>query len=128
MVIPLYASFLSSLQQIESLADYLLTVDTSKEQRWSILKQGQKYGLDLCGATRRTVQRQFEKCGIQNIGVTTSTTIAEMEDELSPRDVQLIRSLEWILFDPSYYRDALLFSNILIRHFLGKNVQKSLMK
>lgn len=41
---------------------------------------------------------------------------------LDARQLELIRSLEWLTFDPSTYSAALSQANALARHFLGQSL------
>lgn len=74
-------------------------------------------GLDTACITRTVVQNI---CSRWQQDTTLDATMTSAEAEITSDDMQKIKSIGWLVFDPSQRLDLLIESNTLIRAFLGK--------
>lgn len=114
--------------------------DTDRNTRQIALQRAHEHGLDLAKIACRTVElvlaeisevsnvrakilvvRLLKSCP-QNPLPEQNDSLLDSDARLNPRQLELIRSLEWLTFDPSTYTDALMQANALARYFLSESV------
>lgn len=61
----------------------------------------------------------------QETAETEVTSTLDVYARLDERQVELIRSLEWLTIDPSTHAHALTQANALIRYFLGQSYRSA---
>ncbi|BGP56625.1 hypothetical protein JCM8202_000189 [Rhodotorula sphaerocarpa] len=120
-LIAFYASHLEKQSAIESYARFLLTFDPESDihARQAALRKSREHGLSLSLIARRTVE------------LILSSTLATLPPSfilpasglnafgrLDGRQLDLIRSLEWLTAEQETYQDAIQEANALTRWFL----------
>ncbi|WVN84934.1 uncharacterized protein L203_100071 [Cryptococcus depauperatus CBS 7841] len=122
-LVAMYAACLREGSGEESYARFLWSMDpsASKEARSEALLRAKKHNLDTSLIARETVRLSLEEvlAGTPK-QLSAEPDIIPTTIGLTDRDVQLIRSVEWLTFLPETIEDALIRTNQLIRHFLCK--------
>ncbi|WWC91661.1 uncharacterized protein L201_006607 [Kwoniella dendrophila CBS 6074] len=133
-LVAMYAACLREGSGEESYARFLRAMDpnTTREQRLEALTRAKQHNLDIAIIARETVKmilsEAFEDIPSLSSGPPDITSISV---GLSERDVQLIRSIEWLTMIPETLGDALVKANDVARYFLalGKaNAAQSLLR
>ncbi|KAK4050269.1 Nucleoporin nup84 [Microbotryomycetes sp. JL201] len=119
-LIAFYASNLDQSSAVESYARFLLTFgpDSDKQSRKLALLQAREHGLDLAKIACRTVELILSDLQ-NNLPDLDAFGPLDAHARVDARQLELIRSLEWLTFDPATYTDALQQANALARHFLS---------
>ncbi|KAM0749487.1 nuclear pore protein 84/107 [Meredithblackwellia eburnea MCA 4105] len=119
-LIAFYASNLDQESAIESYARFLLTFgpDSDKESRRAALLKATEHGLDVAKIACRTVEYILADIR-EDLPILEFNSPFDAYARLDPRQLELIRSLEWLTFDPSTYAEALTQANALARYFLA---------
>ncbi|KAM0786333.1 hypothetical protein ACM66B_001806 [Microbotryomycetes sp. NB124-2] len=119
-LIAFYASNLDQSSAIESYARFLLTFgpDSDKQSRKVALLQAHEHGLDLAKIACRTVELILSDLQ-EDLPDLDAFGPLDAHARVDERQLELIRSLEWLTFDSSTYADALQQANALARHFLS---------
>lgn len=118
-MIAFYASHLDDSSAIESYARFLQTFgpETDLASRQAALLKAREHGLDLKKIACRTVELVLSSIW-EDLPEMSTGSAFDAYAGLSARELALIRSLEWLIFDRSTYPEALTQANALIRYFL----------
>lgn len=113
--------------------------DTDRHTRQTALQRAHEHGLDLAKIACRTVELVLAEIGevshtgpkIMMVHILKLHSQSRLPDQnislfnsdarLNPRQLELIRSLEWLTFDQCTYTDALTQANALARYFLSES-------
>ncbi|KAI8050910.1 nuclear pore protein 84/107 [Syncephalis plumigaleata] len=110
MQIPAYASFLRSLEQV------------TREERYQYLQKARDYQMNVQAITVQVVRMILEtyKSKTDAIIMFDSKTVnlALIHSAIEENDQEQIRALEWLFFEPSQSRDAIIQASHLARRFL----------
>lgn len=96
---------------------------TDRVLRYNALAAAASNGLDMASIARRVTEVTVEGISIElpdfsaakaSFGLDSLVT----SSQASEKEVDLIRSVEWLTFDASTYPEALVHANALIRYFL----------
>ncbi|KAK4051974.1 Nucleoporin nup84 [Microbotryomycetes sp. JL221] len=119
-LIAFYASNLDQTSAVESYARFLLTFgpDSDKESRKIALLKTHEHGLDLAKIACRTVELVLSDLS-EDLPDLNAFGPFDAHAKVDDRQLELIRSLEWLTFDPATYTEALQQANALARHFLS---------
>ncbi|KAG8935349.1 Nucleoporin nup84 [Tulasnella sp. 418] len=120
----LVALYVGALSQsaVTRYAAYLSTLGmhTSKQERVGALNRAREHGLDVnevALATAASIAQQTFGLLPRNEGSLPSADA--FAKDLSTEEVTLIRSTEWLTYQPDTYLEALIQSNNMMRYFLG---------
>ncbi|KAI5475321.1 nuclear pore complex protein Nup107 [Pseudohyphozyma bogoriensis] len=118
-LIAFYASNLDSSSAIESYARFLLTFgpDSDRASRQAALLKAREHGLELAKIACRTVELIL--ADIREELPVEEPSAFDAYARVDGRQLELIRSLEWLTFDHSTYPEALTQANALTRFFLS---------
>ncbi|WVQ67012.1 uncharacterized protein L199_005204 [Kwoniella botswanensis] len=133
-LVAMYAACLREGSGEESYARFLRAMDHSatREQRTEALSRAKQHNLDVAIIAKETVKMILSEA-FEDIPSLSSSEpdITAVSVGLSERDVQLIRSIEWLTMMPETLGEALIKSNDVARYFLalGKaNAAQSLIR
>ncbi|KAK4695199.1 hypothetical protein P7C70_g8599, partial [Phenoliferia sp. Uapishka_3] len=143
-LIAFYASNLEEESAVDAYARFLATFGTESdvESRRLALLQAREHGLDLAKIAFKTVELTLDDTLTvslpsspllpphspdtanfeQNLPPLDSHEIFDAYANLSTRENELIRSLEWLSFDISTFGACLAQANALVRHFLSTSL------
>ncbi|SCV74874.1 BQ2448_7903 [Microbotryum intermedium] len=129
-LIAFYASQLDSTSAIESYAHFLLTFgpDSDRQSRKLALLKASEHGLDLAAIACRTVELVLQDVRddmLTELNEDRRLGSSEAFDayaRIDARQLELIRSLEWLTFDRRTYSEALTQANALTRYFLSTDI------
>ncbi|SCZ87891.1 BZ3500_MvSof-1268-A1-R1_Chr2-3g05359 [Microbotryum saponariae] len=129
-LIAFYASQLDSTSAIESYAHFLLTFgpDSDRQSRKLALLKASEHGLDLAAIACRTVELVLQDVRddiLPELNEDRRLGSSEAFDayaRIDARQLELIRSLEWLTFDRRTYSEALTQANALTRYFLSTDL------
>lgn len=144
-VIAFYCSSLDAGQAIESYAQYLFSeyvcADVSatdergrraldRQERRNALLHARDNGLDLPDTARRVTELSLADVHAELPDFDAATAAfglipqaagygqGQGQEQGSQREQELVRSVEWLTFDPETYPDALRQANALMRYFM----------
>nr|XP_019044194.1 nuclear pore complex protein Nup107 [Kwoniella bestiolae CBS 10118]OCF23124.1 nuclear pore complex protein Nup107 [Kwoniella bestiolae CBS 10118] len=133
-LVAMYAACLREGSGEESYARFLRAMDpnATREQRLEALSRAKQHNLDVAVIAKETVRMILSEA-FEDIPSLSSSEpdITSVSVGLSERDVQLIRSIEWLTMMPETLGEALMKSNDVSRYFLalGKpNAAQSLLR
>ncbi|OAV92341.1 hypothetical protein PTTG_02260 [Puccinia triticina 1-1 BBBD Race 1] len=119
-LIAFYVAELQPESGVETYAKYLISLGPSADlpTRRVALLRALEHGLDLsrvaCTAVKLTLQQMTRTSLESNRGHGPN----KFSHQLTDKQRELIRSLEWLIIDPVTYLEALIQANSLIRYFL----------
>ncbi|KAI8815429.1 nuclear pore protein 84/107 [Cladochytrium replicatum] len=118
-IIALYAAALPAHMQVDSYARFLTLMDDEMLVRWEYLKLAGTHGVDVHMVARRTVQLAISSLRDEGpLPNARDVVFTKLNDLVTSEEEQLIRVLEWLIYEPSQSLDALICSNTLVRRFL----------
>lgn len=96
---------------------------TDRIRRYDALSAAANNGLDMASIARRVTEVTVEGISIELPDFSAAKASFGLDalvssSQASEKEVDLIRSVEWLTFDPSTYPEALVHANALIRYFL----------
>ncbi|GAA5960795.1 hypothetical protein JCM3765_000820 [Sporobolomyces pararoseus] len=122
-LIAFYASCLEEESAVESYARFLLTFgpDSDVSSRHLALRKSLDHGLSLPAIARRTVTLVLSSALSAPPPLPTSARAQAVDAyaRIDARQLELIRSLEWLTAEKETYLDALSEANALTRYFLA---------
>jgi nuclear pore complex protein Nup107 len=137
-VIAFYSSSLDESQAIEAYSRYLFSEYTTADilgtderatraldrtERRNALLHTRANGLDLASTARRVVELTLNDIYTELPDFDAATAAfgllpGQGNDQGTQREQELVRSVEWLTFDPETYPDALRQANALMRYFM----------
>lgn len=122
-LVAMYAACLREGNGEESYARFLRSMDpnATRQQRQEALLRAKQYNLDVAVIAKETVRLILEDAFAVIPSLSTDQPdITSFSASLTDRDVQLIRSIEWLTMVPETLAEALVRSNDVARYFLGE--------
>lgn len=119
-LIAFYVAELQPESGVETYAKYLISLGPSADfpTRRVALLRALEHGLDLsrvaCTAVKLTLQ-EIKRTSLES---NRENGRNQFSHQLTDKQRELIRSLEWLIIDPITYLEALIQANSLIRYFL----------
>ena len=137
-MIAFYCSSLDESQAIEAYSRYLFSEYTTADilgtdkratraldrtERRNALLHTRANGLDLASTARRVVELTLNDTYTELPDFDAATAAfgllpGQGNDQGTQREQELVRSIEWLTFDPETYPDALRQANALMRYFM----------
>ncbi|GAA6057632.1 hypothetical protein JCM3770_005005 [Rhodotorula araucariae] len=122
-LIAFYASNLEQQSAVESYARFLLTFGPESDinSRHLALRKSREHGLSLAAIARRTVELVLASA-LAPTGAPAGAPASHAVEAFKPvdaRQMELIRSLEWLSAERETYEDAVREANALARWFLS---------
>ncbi|WVR00241.1 hypothetical protein IAU59_007383 [Kwoniella sp. CBS 9459] len=133
-LVAMYAACLREGSGEESYARFLRAMDpnATREQRMEALSRAKQHNLDVAIIAKETVRMILSEAFEDIPALSTSDPdITAISVGLSERDVQLIRSIEWLTMMPETLDEALIKANDVARYFLAlgqANAAQSLLR
>ncbi|KAL1412723.1 Nucleoporin nup84 [Vanrija albida] len=133
-LVAMYAACLREGNGEESYARFLRSMDpnATRQQKQEALLRAKQYNLDVAVIAKETVRLILEDAFAFIPSLSTDQPdITSFSASLTDRDVQLIRSIEWLTMVPETLAEALLRSNDVARYFLAlgqANAAQALLK
>lgn len=120
----LIAFYVAELQQesgVETYAKYLISLGPSadRQTRRIALLRAMEHGLDLSRVACTAVTMTLKDINEAKLQPNRQHGLNWYNNELTDKQTELIRSLEWLTIDRVTYFDALVQANSLIRYFLA---------
>lgn len=139
-IIAFYCSSLDADQAIEAYSRFLfseyVTADVTstdergrrvldRQERRNALLQSKANGIDMANTARRVVELSLNDVYAELPDFDAATAAfgllpGQGSDQGTQREQELVRSVEWLTFDPETYPDALRQANALMRYFMCK--------
>ncbi|CAG8451416.1 5139_t:CDS:10 [Dentiscutata heterogama] len=120
-IIALYASKLPREMSIETYALFLKNITGSYDERFYFYNLAEKHGLDVTAIARRTSDLTLEEyLKEERYANALYLRIASLSDPVDPKDIVLIRGLEWLTFNKNQVVEAMDRANALFRRFLAR--------
>jgi nuclear pore complex protein Nup107 len=96
---------------------------TDRIRRYEALQAASSNGLDMSSIAKRVTEVTVEDISIELPDFDAAKASFGLDalvasSQASEKEVDLIRSVEWLTFDSSTYPEALVHANALIRYFL----------
>ncbi|CAG8613468.1 30784_t:CDS:2, partial [Racocetra persica] len=120
-IIALYASKLPREMSIETYALFLKNITGSYDERFKFYSLAEQHGLNVTAIARRTsdlILEEYLKNERYTISYSSSPRIASTNEPVDPKDIVLIRGLEWLTFNKEQVVEAMDRANALFRRFL----------
>ncbi|WOO81998.1 Nuclear pore complex protein [Vanrija pseudolonga] len=133
-LVAMYAACLREGNGEESYARFLRSMDpnATRQQKQEALLRAKQYNLDVAIIAKETVRLILEDAFAFIPSLSTDQPdITSFSASLTERDVQLIRSIEWLTMVPETLAEALVRSNDVARYFLAlgqANAAQALLK
>ncbi|KAG0142764.1 hypothetical protein CROQUDRAFT_662084 [Cronartium quercuum f. sp. fusiforme G11] len=120
----LIAFYVAELQQesgVETYAKYLISLGplADRQTRRTALLRAMEHGLDLSRVACTAVTMTLKDIQQAKLSSNRDHGLHWFTRELTEKQTELIRSLEWLTIDQTTYFDALVQANSLIRYFLS---------
>lgn len=98
---------------------------TDRLRRHEALHAAASNGLDMASIAKRVTEVTVEDISVELPDFSAAQASFGLDalvssSQASDKEVDLIRSVEWLTFDPSTHPEALVHANALIRYFLSK--------
>lgn len=98
---------------------------TDRTRRHAALQAANSNGLDMASIAKRVTEITVESISMELPDFSAAKASFGLDalvssSQASEKEVDLIRSVDWLTFDPSTYQEALCHANALIRYFLSK--------
>ncbi|KAJ3048548.1 hypothetical protein HK097_010441 [Rhizophlyctis rosea] len=123
-----YTRVLPNQLQVEVYARFLERNEDGKEERRGLISLAQVNGLNVREIVVRTVENVFGNELLRNplARGTSEIRLSSLGDPIDAVDLRHIRALEWVTFDKTYFKSALVLCNKLVRRFLaGGRIQSA---
>ncbi|MBW0519553.1 hypothetical protein O181_059268 [Austropuccinia psidii MF-1] len=119
----LIAFYVAELQQesgVETYARYLISIGplADRQTRRTALLRALEHGLDLSRVACTAVKLTLQEITHVALEANSDHGLSRFSHQLTDKQKELIRSLEWLTIDSSTYLDALIQANSLVRYFL----------
>ncbi|CAG8591476.1 5045_t:CDS:10, partial [Gigaspora rosea] len=119
-IIALYASKLPREMSIDTYALFLKNITGSYDERFYFYNLAEKHGLDVIAIARRTSDLILEEyLKEERYANPLYLRISSLNDKVDPKDIVLIRGLEWLTFNKNQVVEAMDRANVLFRRFLA---------
>ncbi|SJX65396.1 nucleoporin [Sporisorium reilianum f. sp. reilianum] len=136
-LVAMYASSLEPQSATRSYANFLRSMDVnaSRDAKAHALRQAEQHNLDLAAVARCTVGIVFDELfpsimsdfdepssfggAFKTRGGPGKLDAVRFDVRLDGNEEALVRSIDWLTFDPATYADAIIQSNALTRLFLS---------
>lgn len=136
-LVAMYASSLEPQSATRSYANFLRSMDVnaSRDAKAHALRQAEQHNLDLAAVARCTVEIVFDELfpgimsdfdepssfggAFKTRGGPGKLDAVRFDVRLDGTEEALVRSIDWLTFDPATYADAIIQSNALTRLFLS---------
>ncbi|CAG8808173.1 42779_t:CDS:10, partial [Gigaspora margarita] len=119
-IIALYASKLPREMSIDTYALFLKNIAGSYDERFYFYNLAEKHGLDVIAIARRTSDLILEEyLKEERYANALYLRISSLKDPVDPKDIVLIRGLEWLTFNKNQVVEAMDRANVLFRRFLA---------
>lgn len=119
-LIAFYVAELLPESGVETYAKYLISLGPSADllARRVALLRALEHGLDLSRVACTAVKLTLQDIARASLSSNPEHGLNRFSHQLTDKQKELIRSLEWLIMDPVTYRDALVQANSLARYFL----------
>ncbi|KAA1083694.1 Nucleoporin nup84 [Puccinia graminis f. sp. tritici] len=119
-LIAFYVAELQPESGVETYAKYLISLGPSADfpTRRVALLRALEHGLDLSRVACTAVKLTLQEITRASLESNREHGLNKFSHQLTDKQRELIRSLEWLIIDPATYLEALIQANSLIRYFL----------
>lgn len=122
-LIAMYASEMQKGGAEDSYAQFLRAMNkhATMMERFTALQSGTDHNLDVSQVANGVIQPTLKIIQYKMSSERSLPFNKPQQTTISDQDMEIIRSLEWLVFDEATYGDAVTAANLYLRYYLGDN-------